>query len=171
MASARFTLSSVRAPARTRRTPSRGIYAPIIAYSASSRNPRREAAPLATERGTSPLPPVTVSSGRSRRPSCPIGGGWTCYIALVTRRPVAAFGLALLLWIPRAALAAPQSPTGAAADELLAARKMFLAARSAVADGQFQEALGLYRKVIAKLPSDPVVHLEYAQLLRDLNVV
>jgi tetratricopeptide (TPR) repeat protein len=86
---------------------------------------------------------------------------------VVTRRPVAALGFALLLWAPRGVLAA--SPTGA--DELLESRKMFLAARSAVADGQFQEALGLYRKVIAKLPSDPVVHLEYAQLLRDLNVV
>jgi tetratricopeptide (TPR) repeat protein len=62
-------------------------------------------------------------------------------------------------------------PVAAPADELLESRKMFLAARAAVADGQFQDALALYRKVIAKLPSDPVVHLEYAQLLRDLNVV
>lgn len=62
-------------------------------------------------------------------------------------------------------------PVAAPADELLESRKMFLAARAAVADGQFQDALTLYRKVIAKLPSDPVVHLEYAQLLRDLNVV
>jgi predicted Zn-dependent protease len=49
-------------------------------------------------------------------------------------------------------------------------RKVFLAARSAIADGRYQEALELYRKVLQKLPADPVVHLEYAQLLRDLNV-
>lgn len=48
---------------------------------------------------------------------------------------------------------------------------MFLAARAAVADGRYQEALGLYRSVLQKMPSDPVVHLEYAQLLRDLNVL
>jgi tetratricopeptide (TPR) repeat protein len=71
------------------------------------------------------------------------------------------------LWTPGTGSAA--TPTGA--DELLESRKMFLAARAAVADGQFQEALGLYRKVLAKLPDDPVVHLEYAQLLRDLNVI
>jgi predicted Zn-dependent protease len=57
-----------------------------------------------------------------------------------------------------------------AAQDLLASRKAFLAARSAVADGRYQEALGLYRKVLEQVPSDPVVHLEYAQLLRDLNV-
>jgi len=71
------------------------------------------------------------------------------------------------LWAPGVGFAA--TPGGA--DELLESRKMFLAARAAVADGQFQEALGLYRKVLSRLPSDPVVHLEYAQLLRDLNVV
>ncbi len=70
-------------------------------------------------------------------------------------------------WTPGTGSAATQSGT----DELLESRKMFLSARAAVADGQFQEALDLYRKVLAKLPSDPVVHLEYAQLLRDLNVV
>jgi tetratricopeptide (TPR) repeat protein len=62
------------------------------------------------------------------------------------------------------------SSAGAAEKELLESRKTFLAARSAIADGRFQDALGLYRKVIAQLPSDAVVHLEYAQLLRDLNV-
>ena len=39
-----------------------------------------------------------------------------------------------------------------------------------MADGRFQEALDLYRKVIQKLPDDAIVRLEYAQLLRDLNV-
>ncbi|MEP6993404.1 MAG: tetratricopeptide repeat protein [Acidobacteriota bacterium] len=77
----------------------------------------------------------------------------------MTLRPATALLLALAL-----------HPFAAAADDLLDSRKAFLAARSAVADGQFQEALALYRKVLLKLPSDPVVHLEYAQLLRDLNV-
>lgn len=87
----------------------------------------------------------------------------------MTRRRIAA--LALALGLPSlAASARVPAPTTSSADELLESRKMFLAARSAVVDGQFQEALNLYRKVIAKLPSDPVVHLEYAQLLRDLNV-
>ena len=54
--------------------------------------------------------------------------------------------------------------------EFAESRKSFLAARSAVADGRYQEALELYRKVLLKIPSDPVVRLEYAQLLRDLNV-
>jgi predicted Zn-dependent protease len=40
----------------------------------------------------------------------------------------------------------------------------------AVTDGRFQDALALYRKVLQTTPSDPIVHLEYAQLLRDLNV-
>jgi predicted Zn-dependent protease len=50
-------------------------------------------------------------------------------------------------------------------------RKAFLAARTAVAEGRYQEALGLYRKVIAQVPEDAVVRFEYAQLLRDLNVI
>ena len=64
------------------------------------------------------------------------------------------------------------NPAGArAADGLIASRKAFLAARSAVADGRYQEALALYRKVLVTvIPDDPIVHLEYAQLLRDLNV-
>lgn len=77
----------------------------------------------------------------------------------MTLRPATALFLALAL-----------TPAAAASDDLLESRKTFLAARAAVADGQFQEALALYRKVLVKLPSDPVVHLEYAQLLRDLNV-
>jgi predicted Zn-dependent protease len=76
----------------------------------------------------------------------------------VTLRPAA-----LLLSI---ALASP----ALAGDELRESRKAFLAARAAVADGRYQEALALYRKVLKTMPSDPVVHLEYAQLLRDLNV-
>ena len=50
------------------------------------------------------------------------------------------------------------------------ARKDFLRARGAVAEGRFREALELYRKVIEDLPDDAVVRCEYAQLLRDLNV-
>ncbi|MGH9367873.1 MAG: tetratricopeptide repeat protein [Thermoanaerobaculia bacterium] len=49
-------------------------------------------------------------------------------------------------------------------------RRLFLRARTAMADGRFQEALELYRRVIEKLPDDAIVRYEYAQLLRDLNV-
>jgi predicted Zn-dependent protease len=59
---------------------------------------------------------------------------------------------------------------GGAEGGLAASRKAFLAARSAVSDGRYQEALGLYRKVLEQVPDDAVVRLEYAQLLRDLNV-
>jgi pentatricopeptide repeat protein len=61
------------------------------------------------------------------------------------------------------------NPAGAN-DPLVASRKAFLSARSAVADGRYQDALALYRKVLVIVPNDPIVHLEYAQLLRDLNV-
>ena len=54
--------------------------------------------------------------------------------------------------------------------DLAESRKTFLAARTAVAEGRYQEALALYRKVLEKMPADPVVHFEYALLLRDLNV-
>jgi tetratricopeptide (TPR) repeat protein len=72
----------------------------------------------------------------------------------------AAFFAAVLL---AAALAAR-------AGDLAESRKTFLAARTAVAEGRYQEALALYRKVLEKMPADPVVHFEYALLLRDLNV-
>jgi predicted Zn-dependent protease len=55
-------------------------------------------------------------------------------------------------------------------DSLADSRRAFLAARSALGDGRYQDALALYRKVLEILPDDPIVHLEYAQLLRDLNV-
>ncbi len=55
-------------------------------------------------------------------------------------------------------------------DPLVQSRRAFLAARAAIADGRYQDALALYRKVLEIVPSDPIVHLEYAQLLRDLNV-
>jgi predicted Zn-dependent protease len=54
---------------------------------------------------------------------------------------------------------------------LALSRKSFLAARTAVTDGRYQEALSLYRKVLVQVPDDAVVRFEYAQLLRDLNVV
>jgi tetratricopeptide (TPR) repeat protein len=56
------------------------------------------------------------------------------------------------------------------AQDLRETRKVFLRARSAIAEGSYREALDLYRKVIEALPQDPVVRFEYAQLLRDLNV-
>lgn len=65
-------------------------------------------------------------------------------------------------------LAGPAAP--GAPDPMLDSRKAFLAARLAISDGRYQEALALYRQVLVILPNDPIVHLEYAQLLRDLNV-
>jgi tetratricopeptide (TPR) repeat protein len=59
---------------------------------------------------------------------------------------------------------------GQAGDPAAESRKLFLRARTAVGDGRFRDALELYRRVIEKIPGDPVVRFEYAQLLRDLNV-
>jgi predicted Zn-dependent protease len=56
------------------------------------------------------------------------------------------------------------------AQDLRESRKVFLRARSAIAEGSYREALDLYRKVIELVPEDAVVRFEYAQLLRDLNV-
>jgi tetratricopeptide (TPR) repeat protein len=67
-------------------------------------------------------------------------------------------------------LAASLVPAVLAAETALEARKTYLRARSAVADGRYREALDLYRRVIEELPEDAVVRFEYAQLLRDLNV-
>jgi tetratricopeptide (TPR) repeat protein len=67
------------------------------------------------------------------------------------------------------ALAALLTPVLLNAD-VRGARKTFLRARVAVAEGRFREALDLYRRVLAEMPDDAVVHYEYAQLLRDLNV-
>lgn len=67
-------------------------------------------------------------------------------------------------------LAAAILPAVVSGDSLLDARKLYLKARSAVADGRYREALELYRKVLEQLPEDAIVHYEYAQLLRDLNV-
>jgi tetratricopeptide (TPR) repeat protein len=63
------------------------------------------------------------------------------------------------------------APVPGDSDPLAESRRSFLAARTAIADGRYQDALTLYRKVIDVIPNDPIVHLEYAQLLRDLNVV
>jgi len=57
-----------------------------------------------------------------------------------------------------------------AADSLREGRKAFLRARTAVSDGRYQEALELYRRALEQLPEDAVVRLEYAELLKDLNV-
>jgi predicted Zn-dependent protease len=68
-------------------------------------------------------------------------------------------------------LAALTAPAAAVPEpDFIESRRVFLAARSAVADGRYQEALDLYRKALALVPNDAIVHLEYAQLLRDLNV-
>lgn len=130
----------------------------IIAYRAAGgavdrRQALQTASKLFQKSAPSILPdpsitPLAAASG-ARRP---------CYIAAVALR-----SLILLL-----ALAVPAP--GRAADELAESRKAFLAARTAMADGRFQDALVLYRKVLQKLPADAIVHLEYAQLLHDLNV-
>jgi predicted Zn-dependent protease len=67
-------------------------------------------------------------------------------------------------------LAAPVL-AGGPEDSLREGRKAFLRARMAVAQGSYREGLELYRKVLELLPSDPIVRLEYAQLLKDLNVI
>lgn len=77
------------------------------------------------------------------------------------------FFLSLLL---AAAVLAPAAPVTPAPEGERDFRRMYLRARSAVADGQYREALDLYRKVIERMPDDAVVRYEYAQLLRDLNV-
>jgi tetratricopeptide (TPR) repeat protein len=75
------------------------------------------------------------------------------------------FAAAALLALAAGAFAASPS-----SDPVAESRKLFLRARAAMGDGRFQEALELYRRVIEKLPDDSVARLEYAQLLRDLNV-
>lgn len=62
-----------------------------------------------------------------------------------------------------------KAPTPAA-DSERDSRRLYLRARGAVGEGQYREALELYRKVIERVPDDAVVRYEYAQLLRDLNV-
>jgi predicted Zn-dependent protease len=71
----------------------------------------------------------------------------------------------------RPTVTAPAPRATGTDDQLVESRRIFLAARSAVADGRYQEALELYRKALTLVPNDAIVHLEYAQLLRDLNVV
>jgi pentatricopeptide repeat protein len=94
----------------------------------------------------------------------------TLHAAAMLLAVVAAPAAAVPTPVPR--VAATPSPSPARKEEsLLESRKAFLAARMAVSDGRFQEALALYRKVLRTTPSDPIVHLEYAQLLRDLNVL
>lgn len=79
-----------------------------------------------------------------------------------------------LLTVPNlsATPTAPTTPTPAASSTEgdRDTRKLYLRARGAVGDGQYREALDLYRKVIERVPEDAVVRFEYAQLLRDLNV-
>ena len=69
---------------------------------------------------------------------------------------------------PAAAPGSTQTPASESGER--ESRKLYLRARTAVADGQYREGLDLYRKVIEKMPADAVVRYEYAQLLRDLNV-
>ncbi|MDQ5858913.1 MAG: tetratricopeptide repeat protein, partial [Acidobacteriota bacterium] len=75
------------------------------------------------------------------------------------RKRFAALGLALSLL-----------SLAAGAADLRESRKAFLRARAAMGEGNYQQALELYRKVLELVPQDAVVRFEYAQLLRDLNV-
>jgi predicted Zn-dependent protease len=108
-----------------------------------------------------------VAHGRPA--SRPSSGGResACYSAEVRRFLLAA---ALILGPAAGPLAAAPQAATPADDALIQSRRVFLSARSAVADGRYQEALDLYRKALTLVPNDPIVHLEYAQLLRDLNV-
>jgi len=128
----------------------------------------------------SPLPSRRPRSGApsERRESA-------CYSAEV-RRLLLLAGLGVMVAVLPAAAQQPAKPQGATKAsppqaaptagttgsdaELIESRRVFLSARSAVADGRYQEALDLYRKALTIVPNDPIVHLEYAQLLRDLNV-
>lgn len=67
-------------------------------------------------------------------------------------------------------LAAGLLPGILGAEGLRDTRRVFLRARTAVAEGRYREALELYRRVLEQIPADAVVRYEYAQLLRDLNV-
>jgi tetratricopeptide (TPR) repeat protein len=71
---------------------------------------------------------------------------------------------------PERASAPTPTPDAHPADGERDSRRLYLRARTAVADGQYREALDLYRKVIERMPDDAVIRFEYAQLLRDLNV-
>jgi tetratricopeptide (TPR) repeat protein len=73
--------------------------------------------------------------------------------------------------LARLLLVALLTPAALSEDALRESRKEFLRARQAVADGRYREALTLYRRVLERLPDDAVVHVEYAQLLRELNVL
>jgi len=77
----------------------------------------------------------------------------------LVRKRFAAFALALSFLC-----------AAAEAADVRESRKAFLRARAAIGEGNYQQALELYRKVIELLPEDAVVRFEYAQLLRDLNV-
>jgi tetratricopeptide (TPR) repeat protein len=83
----------------------------------------------------------------------------TCYIANVKR------------WLLSAALTGLFLPGPLSADSVRETRRLYLQARRSVAEGQFRDALDLYRRLIRELPEDAVVRYEYAQLLRDLNVL
>ena len=78
----------------------------------------------------------------------------------------------MITLILTALLASSPAPTKPAESPDLAreTRRLYLRARTDLAEGKFREALDLYRRIIERLPDDAVVRYEYAQLLRDLNV-
>jgi Flp pilus assembly protein TadD len=74
-----------------------------------------------------------------------------------------------LLLVAGAIAAGPRLALGEPADQS-AGRVAFLDAKIAEGEGNFQQALASFRKAVADLPEDPVVHYEYAVLLHNLNI-
>ncbi|MEO8348722.1 MAG: tetratricopeptide repeat protein, partial [Acidobacteriota bacterium] len=72
------------------------------------------------------------------------------------RKRFAALGLVLSLFC-----------VAAGAADFRESRKAFLRARLAMGEGNYQQALELYRKVIELVPQDAVVRFEYAHPKRD----
>src|SRR6185437_9727574 len=92
------------------------------------------------------LPSAGGSRSRAARGGSRRDG--TLRARFVRMRP---FFLSLLL---AAAVLAPAPPVTPAPEGERDFRRMYLRARSAVADGQYREALDLYRKVIERMPDD-----------------
>ncbi len=67
-------------------------------------------------------------------------------------------------------LAVLPAPARGADDPVLAARKAFLAAKMAEADGRIQQALADFREAIRLRPEDPVLHYELALVYHRLQV-
>jgi tetratricopeptide (TPR) repeat protein len=72
------------------------------------------------------------------------------------------------LLLPGALLAGTPAPEKSPE---LAVRELFLSARMAEADGRLRQAVTDFRSAIERSPKDPVLRLEFAMLLQQLNVL